>query len=69
MLSDEQISAYQKLHKKRFGEEISRQRALEQGTKLMRLMELIYHPITEEEYQLLQKRRKETGDWRPEDEL
>ncbi|MHB8256617.1 MAG: hypothetical protein ACYDHY_14455 [Acidiferrobacterales bacterium] len=62
MLSDERITAYQELYKKRFGKEISRERALEQGTKLIRMMELIYKPITEEEYRLLEARRKELGD-------
>jgi urease accessory protein UreF len=62
MLSDERITKYQELYKKRFGKEISREHALEQGTKLVRLMQLIYKPMTEDEYQLLQKRRKETGD-------
>ncbi len=46
-LSDEQIAAFQKLYHARFGREISREQALEQGTKLVRLMQLIYQPITE----------------------
>ncbi len=61
MLSDERITKYQELHKKRFGKEISREHALEQGTKLIRMMELIYKPITEKEYRLLEERRKEMG--------
>ena len=60
MLSDERITEYQKLYRNRFGKEISRAEALEQGTKLIRLIELIYHPMTEEERRMLEQRRKET---------
>lgn len=58
MLSDDQISKFQALYKKHFGEEISRDEAYEQGVKLIRLIELVYKPMTEAEYQQLQKRRK-----------
>ena len=61
MLSDEQITKFQALYKNRFGKEISRAEAYEQGAKLIRLVELIYKPITEEDYLLLQKRRQETS--------
>jgi hypothetical protein len=61
MLSDEQIKTYQTLYKNRFGKEISREQAYEQGVKLLRLIELIYKPMTEEEFQKLQERRKQTG--------
>jgi urease accessory protein UreF len=60
MLSDEQITKYQTLYKNRFGKEISREEAYEQGAKLIRLIELIYKPMTENEYKQLQKRREET---------
>lgn len=62
MLSTEQITQFQTLYKNRFGKEISREEALEKGAKLIRLVEIIYKPMTEEEYQKLQERRKETGD-------
>jgi hypothetical protein len=61
MLSDEQITKYQTLYKKRYGKEISREKAYEQGVKLIRLIELIYKPITETEYQQLQERRQATS--------
>jgi len=61
MVPDEQmITKYQELVKKRFGREISREEAMESGTALLRLVELIYKPMSEEEYKQLQKRRKET---------
>ena len=62
MLSDEMITKYQELVKKRFNREISRQEALDSGTTLLRLVELIYMPMTEAEYQQLQECRRETGD-------
>lgn len=62
MLSEEQITQFQILYRNRFDKEISREEAYEQGTKLMRLVELIYKPMTEAEYQQLQERRRKTGD-------
>lgn len=61
MITEEQIKTYQTLYKNRFGREISRAEAIEKGTKLLRLVELIYVPMTEEENRRLQKRRQETG--------
>lgn len=60
MLSNKQITKYQMLYKDRFGKEISREEAYEQGVKLIRLIELIYKPMTQEEYDQLQKRKIET---------
>lgn len=65
MLSHEQIKKFQTLYKNRFGKEISREEAYEQGVKLIRLVELIYKPMTEAEYKQLQERRRETGDLKP----
>lgn len=62
MLSDEQIGKFQTLWKSRFGQEISREEAYEKGAKLLRLVELIYKPMTEDEFKIVQKRRKETED-------
>ena len=59
MLNDAQITKFQMLYKNRFGKEISREEALESGIKLIRLMKLIYQPMTEEEHKQLQNRRKE----------
>ena len=65
MLSEEQITKFQTLYKNRFGKKISREEAYEQGVKLIRLVELIYKPMTEAEYRELQERRRETGDLKP----
>lgn len=50
MLTDEQITNFQTLYRNRFGKEISRADALDGGIKLIRLMRIIYKPITEEEF-------------------
>ena len=60
MLSNDQIIKFQTLYKNRFGKDISREEAYEKGAKLIRLVELIYKPMTEKEYEMVQKRRKET---------
>ena len=60
MLSEKQIKKFQTLYENRFGLKISREEAYEKGAKLIRLVELIYKPITKEDYQELQKRRRKT---------
>ncbi len=57
MLTEEQVAQFQGLYKKRFSKEINREKAYEQGTKLVRLVELIYKPMTDNEYGTLQQRR------------
>lgn len=61
MLSDEQVREFQAIYKNRFGKRISRKKAYEKGTKLVRLMEMIYKPMTEAEYKKFKKRRMEAG--------
>ncbi len=62
MISDEQIKKFRTLYKNHFGEEISQAEAYRQGVKLVRLMELVYKPITKQEYANSLKRRKEITD-------
>ena len=59
MLTDEQVKKFQDIYRKRFGKEISKADALEKGIKLVRLMEIVYKPITEKELAEVQKRRRE----------
>ena len=61
MISDEEIQKFQTLWKNRFGKEIGREEAYKKGVELIRLMELIYKPMTEEEYQQLQRKKNK---WR-----
>lgn len=58
MLTDNQVSKFQTIYKNRFGKEISRADALEKGTRLVRLMQIVYQPITEQELLEFQKRRE-----------
>ena len=57
MLSDERVAQFQALYKKHFGEDLSKERAYELGAKLVRMVQLVYRPITEKEYQDWLKRR------------
>jgi hypothetical protein len=50
MLTEKQIKKFQSLYKKRFGKEINKQDAYDQGLKLVRLLEIVYKPLTNEEY-------------------
>ena len=60
MLSNKQITKFQNLYKNRFGKKISREKAYERGVKLIRLVKLIYKPMTKSEHNQLKKRRKKT---------
>ena len=58
VISDKDIVHFQELYQKHFGKEISREEAYEKGIKLLRLMSLVYQPMTEKEFELIQERRK-----------
>ena len=60
MISKESLEEFKKIYKKRFGENLSDQVALEKATKLLNLVKTVYRPMTQEEYDKVQKRRKET---------
>ena len=60
LLLDADIKKFQELYKARFGVDISKDEALAKGTQLLRLMELVYKPMTQEEHELIHKRRLET---------
>lgn len=45
MLADEEITKFQLLYKNRFGEEISREEAVEKGEKLIRLIKVLFLPV------------------------
>ena len=62
MISKEKLEEFKNIYKKRFNKTLSDQDAIEKGTKLLRLVEIVYKPITQKEYDALQKRRKETDD-------
>lgn len=59
-LTDEDIVKFQALYKSEFGMEISREEAYEKGIKLLRLVSAVYKPMTQEEYERIQKHRQDT---------
>lgn len=44
-LDKQAIDEFKQIWKKEFGEEISNERAMEEGSKLIRLFKVIYKPI------------------------
>lgn len=54
ILSDENISSFQKLHEECFGVAISKEDAYEQGIKLLKLVSVVYRPITYTELEAVQ---------------
>jgi hypothetical protein len=60
VLSDEDILKFQALYKSEFGIEISREDAYEKGIRLLQLMSVVYKPMTEKEYEFIQKHRIDT---------
>ena len=60
VLSDEDILKFQALYKSELGMEINREDAYEKGIKLLRLMSVVYKPMTEKEYKQIQKHRNDT---------
>ncbi len=59
MLTDAQVEKYRALYRKRFGKEISKEDAFEQGTRFVRLVELIRRPMATEEYKAIPTRHLE----------
>ena len=61
MLSEQDVTNFQTLFKKEFGTESSREEALEEGLKLVGLINNIYQPMTQEEYDEIEEHRKTTA--------
>lgn len=49
MLTDKQIQKYQILYKNRFGLDISKEKAIEDGEALVQLLKTIYNPTLKNE--------------------
>jgi hypothetical protein len=45
MISKEQLEKFKTIYKNQFSEELSDQEALEQATKLLNMMKIIYRPL------------------------
>jgi hypothetical protein len=61
MLSEQDVTDFQLLFKKEFGIEISRDEALEEGLKLVSLMQNVYQPMTQEENDEIEEHRRSTA--------
>jgi hypothetical protein len=57
-ITDEQLAKFKALYKKHFGEELTEQDALDKAIKLVRIMEIVYKPMTIERYNQVQESRK-----------
>ncbi len=60
MISKEKLKEFKKIYKNRFGEHLSDQIVSEKATKLLNLVKAVYQPMTQKEYDKVQKRREET---------
>ena len=59
-VSPKALEEYKAIYRKNFGKDISDADALEQATKLLRLMEIVYKPMTKEEYNEITKLNEKT---------
>lgn len=60
ILSDTDIMKFQALYKSELGIAISREDAYERGVKLLGLMSAVYKPMSEKEYEQIERHRKDT---------
>ncbi len=58
MISDEDLKKFKSLYKKHFGKDISDAEALESAIKLINLVRIVYKPMTQEELNSVEERRK-----------
>jgi len=63
MISEKSLEKFKKLYKDHFNIELSNEDALEKAIKLRRMVEIVYQPITQEEYEKYLKHREETREW------
>ena len=59
VLSDENIIAFQKLYRERFEKDISKEDAYSQGSKLLKLVSILYRPKTAEDFEKPQAQQAE----------
>ena len=58
VLSDADLERFRDIYREQFGKEISKEDAYEQGIKLLGLMTAVYRPMTQEDFDFIQERRK-----------
>lgn len=61
MISKEAIEEFKYLYKKQYGEELSDYVASEAANRLVHIVGLVYKPISKEDAEKLEERRKNTG--------
>lgn len=54
-LTSEQVEQFRSLYRKRFGRDISKESAYEQGVKLLQLLGAVYQPVTKNDYEKANK--------------
>ena len=59
VLSDENIIEFQKLYREHFGKDISKEDAYNQGSKLLRLISILYRPKNAENFENSQAQQAE----------
>lgn len=59
MISKEELEKFKIIYKKEFDIDLSDQAALDKATELLRLIKVIYKPMSKNEYDNMQERRKE----------
>lgn len=60
-ISDKQLAKFKALYKSHFGEDLTPQDALDKAIKLVRMMEIVYKPMTVKQYQQVLERRRKLG--------
>lgn len=58
-ISPEALEEFKRIYKKTFGKDLSEADTLDKATRALRLVELIYKPMTREDMEETQKRLKE----------
>lgn len=60
-LTEEDIEEFQDLYERRFGKRIEKAEAHAKATSLIRLMHIVYRPLTDEEERIAQAVRQQTN--------
>lgn len=59
IISDEKLEEFRNIYREHYGKDISRQDAYEQAIKLVRMISVIYDPMTKAEFLEVHKRGQE----------
>lgn len=61
-ITDKELDKFCRIYKKRFGRAITREQAREQGSSLLRLMKVVYQPVTQKQVDDLNTRDSKAVD-------